>query len=156
MKTLDPVIAAPDSTGALPSPVAWVTSLTPVYDLHLRRFVDGMMVALVRSDRTEAARRLALAGLMIHPEDERACQIFSVTSRAAGRFTAARAALERILDPARSERPADPVLHLEYVYVLLALGNRDDARAELEALAGISDPNHPVGIEARRMLAASP
>jgi len=153
--SLDPVAAPRDSSGALPPPSAWVTSLLPVYDAQLRPFIDGMMTALARSSRPAAARRFALAALMLHPDDEQACRIYSATSRAGGELVEARAALERILDPA-SPRPADPALRLEYAQVLQALGDLEGARAELDALSRISDPANPVAAEARRLLAATP
>ena len=133
---------------------AWVTSLTPLYDDRVRDFAAHMGATLNAAGRPYAAARFALATLAMHPGDEAACLIYSRCAREIGDYERARIAIERTLaaHAPGTGPPADPALRLEYALVLEALGVRDSAKAELEALASIGNRRHEIAAEAQRLL----
>ncbi len=148
-------IARPVRTRRVP---AWVRSLAPLYDDRIRDFASQMATAHNAAGRPYAAARFALATLAMHPGDEAACLVYSRCARETGDHERARAATERTLaaHTPGTGPPADPALRLEYALVLEALGVRDSAKAELEALASLGNRRHDVAAEARRLLAVEP
>ena len=144
-------IARPVRTRRVP---AWVRSLAPLYDDRIRGFAAQMATAHNAAGRPYAAARFALATLAMHPGDEAACLVYSRCARETGDHERARAAIERTLAAHASGvgTPADPALRLEYALVLEALGVRDSAKAELEALASIGNRRHEIAAEAQRLL----
>jgi hypothetical protein len=109
------------------NPEPWVTSLRPLYQTHVAGFAELMSRTLAALGRNDGAARLAEANLAMMPEDVTSCVVAGVTLARMGRWTEARATIERtlaVLDPQR----VDPLLELEYARVLAHTG--DPGRAK--------------------------
>jgi Dolichyl-phosphate-mannose-protein mannosyltransferase len=139
-----------DEVGMAP----WVGTLTTFYDRRVRAFAELMAVQLAETGQWEAARRFALATRVMHPDDEAAAIMLSVTSRHSGQPQAARAVIEHALDLRPPEARGGGLL-LEYAHALRESGDRVNARLVLTALAEAPVGN-VVGDEARRLLATQP
>ncbi len=147
----DAASTPPGTEGEVP---IWVRTLTTFYYTRIRSFSDLMAIHLAGTEQWEAARRFALATYIMHPNDEAAAILLSVTSRRSGRPEEARKTIERTLD-ARPPEARGRALLLEYAHALRESGDLADSRLVLTTLAEAPLGNL-VGDEARRLLATQP
>jgi hypothetical protein len=134
-------------------PAPWVASLSELYRERFEPYVLAMATEHREHGRPALARGFAQSILETEPGHVGACLLAVDAAKRLGDWPGARRTLERALR-AYPSNAAPPVLRLEYADALERAGERDRARAELEAVVNGSDP--ALASEARQKLEAAP
>src|SRR5262249_2296138 len=110
---------------------AWVSGLSGFFDAQISPFARAMAWELAHLDRPTAAKPLAEAIHVMHPENARAAVSYLMCAGALGQWDEVEAASARAIARADSADPALPELRLARARALAGLGRDAAAREEL-------------------------
>ena len=119
-------VPAPRSDAGQPAP--WVRGLLPLYLKHIATFDYALAEELALVGHFEAAASVAAANHLMIPADVPSCLLASISLARTGRWSEARAVIERTL-AATEPGPGDPSLTLQYARALSHTGEKTRARA---------------------------
>lgn len=134
------------------APAGWVMSLREPFKRFIEPFLVPMAHHLAELSRFAQGRRYSVAVLVMHPEMTLACLVYSLCCRNLDAHEHALTAVDTALEEQKKRGAQAPVLVLERVELLVALGRPVEANDAYGELLRMVPKDSPLAQRAQRVL----